>query len=652
MLLRLGAAVARARMNTAVDLDWMLTSEPLEDRPSDLAILMRALSQMRRPSTLVLDNAQLIRSAGSKAALRDVIGQVSGHVQVIVSSRSEPDLPLARLRSSGALLELNQDDLSLDPSEVAQLLDAVAKPPWTAEGLMSATGGWPAAISLLLASDRKGADDPASTGEADHRFLAEYVRSEVLPQLSRSRREFLMKTSPLERITGGLADAVTEGTDSSKFLRRLASSTHLVHQVDAAGEWYVVNRVLLRVLRSDFESSNPDVVTEVHGRAADWYRAHDMPLEAIGHAQKAGDPDRFVDLMAQLVKDRFASGHVADVLLWMDWLQANVNLDRYPSLAAIGALVLVQEGRVLESERWLEAASKSESDPDTATIIRLVRAAGTRSGVGQMFKDLDAAEKTAEPGSRWTPAIMVTRGLAHVLEGDTDEAERCFVEAARLGQENKSLASLVLALGQRALIAIGRQDWDLASSLSTRAVTIIDERGMDGYQVSGPALVAAARCARHSNDVVKTKALLARASLVRPRLSAAIPGESVQILSEMAKAYVELSDVVGARALIREADDILIQRPNLGVLSEQLETLRSSLSALGPGTIGLSALTKAELRLLPFLATNLSFPEIGEQLYISRHTVKTQAMSIYRKLGASSRSEAVTKAYEAGLLQR
>jgi LuxR family maltose regulon positive regulatory protein len=425
-----------------------------------------------------------------------------------------------------------------------------------------------------------------------------------------------------------------------------------VHQVDAAGEWYVVNRVLLRVLRSDFESSNPDVVTEVHGRAADWYRAHDMPLEAIGHAQKAGDPDRFVDLMAQLVKDRFASGHVADVLLWMDWLQANVNLDRYPSLAAIGALVLVQEGRVLESERWLEAASKSESDPDTATIIRLVRAAGTRSGVGQMFKDLDAAEKTAEPGSRWTPAIMVTRGLAHVLEGDTDEAERCFVEAARLGQENKSLASLVLALGQRALIAIGRQDWDLASSLSTRAVTIIDERGMDGYQVSGPALVAAARCARHSNDVVKTKALLARASLVRPRLSAAIPGESVQILSEMAKAYVELSDVVGARALIREADDILIQRPNLGVLSEQLETLRSSLSALGPGTIGLSALTKAELRLLPFLATNLSFPEIGEQLYISRHTVKTQAMSIYRKLGASSRSEAVTKAYEAGLLQR
>jgi LuxR family maltose regulon positive regulatory protein len=103
--------------------------------------------------------------------------------------------------------------------------------------------------------------------------------------------------------------------------------------------------------------------------------------------------------------------------------------------------------------------------------------------------------------------------------------------------------------------------------------------------------------------------------------------------------------------VLREAEDILIQRPDLGNLPEQVAALKESMTGRSPGTVGISTLTKAELRLLPLLATNLSFPEIGEELYISRHTVKTQAMSIYRKLGTSSRSDAVSVAYDVGLLR-
>lgn len=102
--------------------------------------------------------------------------------------------------------------------------------------------------------------------------------------------------------------------------------------------------------------------------------------------------------------------------------------------------------------------------------------------------------------------------------------------------------------------------------------------------------------------------------------------------------------------MIREASDILAKGYDLGLLSIQHDEIKIHLQAQGATTVGAFALTTAELRLLPYLTTHLSFPEIGERLYVSRHTVKTQAMSIYRKLGASSRSEAVQRAKEAGLL--
>jgi LuxR family maltose regulon positive regulatory protein len=133
-------------------------------------------------------------------------------------------------------------------------------------------------------------------------------------------------------------------------------------------------------------------------------------------------------------------------------------------------------------------------------------------------------------------------------------------------------------------------------------------------------------------------------------LNYALPVVSVQALLEMARSYLVLADPHGARAVLRQANDIFQQRPDLGMLTTQADALRAELATVGVGRIGVSSLTTAELRLLPLLRTHLSFPQIGERLYISRHTVKTQALSIYRKVGASSRSEAISQLYALGLL--
>jgi LuxR family maltose regulon positive regulatory protein len=129
-----------------------------------------------------------------------------------------------------------------------------------------------------------------------------------------------------------------------------------------------------------------------------------------------------------------------------------------------------------------------------------------------------------------------------------------------------------------------------------------------------------------------------------------MPHRSVQTLTEMARAYLALDDAAGASAVLRQADEVMRQRPNLGVLPRQVAGLKARLDGLGQGTPGASSLTAAELRLLPLLSTHLTLLEIGERLHLSRNTVKTQAISIYRKLGVSSRSEAVQRVRELGLL--
>ena len=124
----------------------------------------------------------------------------------------------------------------------------------------------------------------------------------------------------------------------------------------------------------------------------------------------------------------------------------------------------------------------------------------------------------------------------------------------------------------------------------------------------------------------------------------------MQALLELGRAYVALSDTAGAREVVRQARDILQQRPELGVLPKQVDELGDRLAGMRSGAAGATSLTTAELRLVPFLSTHLTFPAIGERLHISRHTVKSQAISIYQKLGVSSRSEAIQRMHEIGLL--
>jgi LuxR family maltose regulon positive regulatory protein len=174
----------------------------------------------------------------------------------------------------------------------------------------------------------------------------------------------------------------------------------------------------------------------------------------------------------------------------------------------------------------------------------------------------------------------------------------------------------------------------------------------DDYWTSALVYAWVARVASHRGNVPEGRDLIARAARLRPLLTYALPVVSAQALLEMARAYIALADPSGARTVLRQLQDVIQQRPDLGLLPGLADELRARLDTLTVRAVGASSLTTAELRVLALLPTHLTFREIGERLYVSRHTVKSQVMSVYRELGVSSRSEAIDRVQELGFLTR
>jgi LuxR family transcriptional regulator, maltose regulon positive regulatory protein len=210
----------------------------------------------------------------------------------------------------------------------------------------------------------------------------------------------------------------------------------------------------------------------------------------------------------------------------------------------------------------------------------------------------------------------------------------------------------VMAAFLSALVAITRGEWDRAEALSGQARTALRRARREESYATALVCAAQARVALHRADLPAVRQHLVTAQRLRPELTYALPHLALQARIELARVYIALADLAGARTLMREIDELLRRRPGMGNLEDQAEELRAQPSKeRRSDSPGASALTAAELRLLPLLSTHLSLPEIARELFLSRNTIKTEANSIYRKLGASSRSQAVTRSRELGLLE-
>ena len=248
-------------------------------------------------------------------------------------------------------------------------------------------------------------------------------------------------------------------------------------------------------------------------------------------------------------------------------------------------------------------------------------------------------------------SALAVQGYACLLGGDAAAADSIFAQAVDVGMGAGAGPTVMIALAERGFCAMQGGDWPAVQRFVEEARSAEQEFGLTEYTASALSFVLAARAALHRGDVERARDDLTRAARLRPLLDYGRPTYSVRTLLELARAYVALEDTAGAREVLRQAQDILQKRPDLGVLPKEVEELESRLDAMRTGEVGPSSLTAAELRLVPYLPTHLTYPQIGERLYRSRNTVKSQAISIYQKLGVSSRDEAIERLHSIGLLE-
>jgi LuxR family transcriptional regulator, maltose regulon positive regulatory protein len=609
------------------------------------------------PFVLMLDDLHELQSPACHDVLSVVISGIPPGSQLVSASRSEqPHLP--RLRASGDVLEFLGSDLALDAAGAEQIFAAahVSLTPELAAAVTERTEGWPVGLYLaaLISHDSHG---EASMVFGDDRYVADYLYRESLMNLPEDTQRFLRRTAVLDQLCAPLCDAILEESGGQAQLRGLEATNLFLIPLDRRREWYRYHALFQEFLLGELRRVEPELIMKLHLRAADWYESKGLPAMAIEHLLNTTERDQCVQLVTSLALPTYQAGQMSTVQRWLSVLGDSA-IEQYPPLAVLAGWVTALTGHTAEAQRWaaiIDAASFDQVPADgTASFDSaraMLRVMICPAGPEQAMADASFAVAAEPPWSPWRDQALCLRGEAHLLASDVDQAEVWFAESSALADTMGNADSLVLSESERALLAMDSGRWADAAKRLEVALAAIDEHRMHDYALCVLAFAGAARLAAHRGDLKEADRRLTQAMRARPSCTLVLPFIAVRVRLQLAKVYWVRGDPATARQLLREIDDILQHRPALGTLVEEVSEFRRIVTSTAHvGVTGGSPLSPAELRLLPYLQTHLTFVEIGARLFISRNTVSTEVASVYRKLGVSSRKDAVQHATSIGLL--
>ena len=622
--------------------------------------LERTVAERGRPFVLVLDDAHRLRRRQAWALVQALADCMPSGSQLVVVSRQEPTLALGRMRADRRVHELAPKRLAMDRSEAGEMLAGagITLPPAAVDALWTRTEGWP--VSLYLATlVFAEADDPVAAAAefaGDDRIVVDYVREELLGALPRHTREFLLQASVLDELRAPVCDAVLERDDSDRELVAAAASVDLLIPLDRRGEAYRMHQLLRDTMRAELERRDAARSRQLHARAAEWYEAAGDLVLAVEHLRRAGDADRLEEVIWKGAPLYAGFGRIATVEGWLEGYTPD-ELRSRPGLAGSRAWLCMMAGDMSSLRYWAEVIGALDDDrelPDGNPVgqqAALLRALVGAGGIETMRADAARAyelDRTASP----------FRAIARYIEGGALRIQGRRMEARDRLFEGEAIGAVALPASQShclallSALAIDDDDWESARHHVDRLNSVLDRYDLRERPAQAVSLAVSGLVAARSGDSATAKIDAKQALFLVSMMSTVAPWISIETRIALARTYLLLGDVALARALTREAMEFLPLVPDGASLHERLAVLEQTTEAAAvPMGVLVTPMTPAEMRVLRYLPTHLTFAAIADELFVSRNTVKTQAISIYRKLGVSSRGPAVDAARGLGLLE-
>jgi LuxR family maltose regulon positive regulatory protein len=651
-----------------------ILSAPASD-PLAVAVplLLDDLASRQPPLVVILDDYHVLTSSDIHEGVEFLLSYLPSTVQLIVASRADPPLPLARLRARGELAEVRADDLRFTVAESTAILETAGQvrlPAADVEDLCRRTEGWAAGLRLVALTLAASEDPVGAAGRfgGDDRHVVDYLSEEVLAGLSSSDRQFMVCCSVLEQLSGPLCDAVLGRDDSSALLEDLDRRGLFLQPLDHRRQWYRCHRLFRDVLRRELDRGAQALVGELCIRAADWFADRAEIEQAVRYRLDAGDLDGATALLSareswffergaastylELGEHALAQGAAADPQLVLMLAYASVLCGRFDRV------------RVLcdTAERAVDSGTRIEGWHSALASILTMRAAYGRASddeVTAALADAQLAVNLEDDPTR--PGYVVARvALASVqMRLDHYGAAAAALRTA-WGCDSRPLLStpvLLQTAGMYARVLLHLDEVEQAHLLVQEVAALTDRTEKGWGDAAAASLtwlrMVEGRIAYRRRDFTTAAALLRRAVTLAEVWGR--PTEQVMALTSLAEAELAIGDRAQAREALSRAREVAETDGCRPAARAELETVETRLGR-GAGRAARRVgrlheeLTDRELSVLRALGGPASQREIADSLFLSVNTVKGYAKSLYRKLGVVTRAEAVERGRLLGLI--
>jgi LuxR family maltose regulon positive regulatory protein len=613
--------------------------------------IVNALTSMPDDVVILLDDFHFVHEPACHSQVELLLEHLPAQAHLVIITRADPGLRLGRIRASGRLAEIRADDLRFNVEEAHALLavEHVRLSNDALSLLVQRTEGWPAGIYLACLSLAGRADPDGFVRQftGDDRFVGEYLTEEVLSRQTDLVRRFITTVSILDRFSAPLCDFVRQTGGSAAILHDLERNNLFLVPLDEQRHWYRFHHFAAAVARAELEEERPDLVPELHARAARWFRDHGHIDEAIKHALAGGVSAEAALLMQANWLTYVDAGRAMTVRGWLDALgPPSITAD--PASGVVEAWMAALFGDETSLADHLQALSELQDYgplPDGSrsveSAIAMIQGLFGYGGPVEMLAGAQRAVEIETDGHSPFYAIAnLSRGHLAYVAGDLDLAAS-LLEKASFNDAAPAITR-VLGLSALSLVEAERGRSRRSGELARASMGAVDAEGLRAVPQASLAYTALGQAQADEGNIDDALSTVEEGLLLRRRSPAEGPWGLIHHLLASARVALAAGQLSGAEEMVAEASDTMGRfQGGMGAMWARLEAIQSTIrDRLGEGGPE-DALTDRELDVVRYLQGTLSLSEVAAELHLSTNTVKTHAKSAYRKLGAHSRTEAV-----------